>query len=111
VPDGEFTAYRDLDNGNLATIRIPADASRSNHGRHCHAEFFDIIRIQDKDGKDIQASILDNFGFKPTEIEHRFEARSDKLPCAVGMRLAGNVRFFLTRAEAELWASWGLHDE
>ena len=51
VSEGDLVVYKQLQHGDIATLKIPASARRSNAtGRKCRAEYAELLAIQDLDG-------------------------------------------------------------
>ena len=102
TPDGAFTAHKKLANGAIGTMTIPADARRSNAtGRKGRAEFADVVRIQDKDGNDIQEAR----GLRDSDFIYRVGERAipDSWDDDWTVECSHGIHFFITRFEAQEW--------
>ena len=99
VPDGDLVVYKQLANGSIATLKIPASARRSNAtGRKCRAEYAEVLAIQDLDGnaKECGVSRYDfRFVYRVGETVHPHEWCEDRW-----QECAGGIHFYLTRYEA-----------
>jgi hypothetical protein len=100
VPDGDLVVYKQLANGSIATLKIPASARRSNAtGRKCRAEYAEVLAIQDKEGGAIESDVSwydSNFVYRVGETVHPHEWCEDRW-----QECAGGIHFYLTRYEAE----------
>ena len=100
VPDGDLVVYKQLANGSIATLKIPASARRSNStGRKCRAEYAEVLAIQDKEGGAIESDVSwydSNFVYRVGETVHPHEWCEDRW-----QECAGGIHFYLTRYEAE----------
>ena len=99
VPDGDLIVYKQLQHGDIATLKIPASARRSNStGRKCRAEYAEVLAIQDLDGnaKECGGSRYDGgFVYRVGETVHPHEWCEDRW-----QECAGGIHFYLTRYEA-----------
>ena len=99
VPDGDLVVYKQLANGSIATLKIPASARRSNAtGRKCRAEYAEVLAIQDKEGGAIESDVSwydSNFVYRVGETVHPHEWCEDRW-----QECAGGIHFYLTRYEA-----------
>jgi len=97
VPEkGAFEAFKKVDKGAIAHLRIPASAKRSNAtGRKCRAERVKVLSISD--GRKKAKSARDGI-YKVGEYTECHEWCDDRWN-----ECAGGIHFFLTRAEAERW--------
>ena len=100
VPDGDLVVYKQLQRGDIATLKIPASARRSNAtGRKCRAEYAEVLAIQDLDGNAMESGVswYDNsFVYRVGETVHPHEWCEDRW-----QECAGGIHFYLTRYEAE----------
>jgi len=99
VPDGDLVVYKQLANGSIATLKIPASARRSNAtGRKCRAEYAEVLAIQDKEGGAIESDVSwydSNFVYRVGETVRPHEWCEDRW-----QECAGGIHFYLTRYEA-----------
>jgi hypothetical protein len=100
VAEGDLIGWKKLSDGEIAKIRIPASAKRSNAtGRKCRAEYAEVLEIWEGENQVSEATSQWDNSFvyrvgetvRPTNgwCEDRWEE------CAPG------IHFFLTRYEAE----------
>jgi hypothetical protein len=100
VAEGDLIGWKKLSNGEIAKIRIPASAKRSNAtGRKCRAEYAEVLEIWEGENQVSKATSQWDNSFvyrvgetvRPTNgwCEDRWNE------CAPG------IHFFLTRYEAE----------
>ena len=99
VSEGDLVVYKQLQHGDIATLKIPASARRSNAtGRKCRAEYAEVLAIQDLDGnaKECGGSRYDGgFVYRVGETVHPHEWCEDRW-----QECAGGIHFYLTRYEA-----------
>ena len=99
VSEGDLVVYKQLQHGDIATLKIPASARRSNAtGRKCRAEYAEVLAIQDLDGnaKECGVSRYDfRFVYRVGETVHPHEWCEDRW-----QECAGGIHFYLTRHEA-----------
>ena len=99
VSEGDLVVYKQLQHGDIATLKIPASARRSNAtGRKCRAEYAEVLAIQDLDGnaKECGVSRYDVwFVYRVGETVHPHEWCEDRW-----QECAGGIHFYLTRYEA-----------
>ena len=99
VSEGDLVVYKQLQHGDIATLKIPASARRSNAtGRKCRAEYAEVLAIQDLDGnaKECGVSRYDvRFVYRVGETVHPHEWCEDRW-----QECAGGIHFYLTRYEA-----------
>ena len=99
VPDGDLIVYKQLQHGDIATLKIPASARRSNAtGRKCRAEYAEVLAIQEKEGGAMESGVswYDNsFVYRVGETVHPHEWCEDRW-----QECAGGIHFYLTRYEA-----------
>lgn len=96
APQGELIVYKKCRGGVIVTLKIPAEARRSNAtGRKCRAEFADVLAV---DGADEGKSLHDDGRtvYRVGERVHCHEWCEDRW-----RECAGGIHFFLTREEAE----------
>jgi len=99
---GAFEGWKNLRNGRIAHIRIPADARRSSATtRKCRAERAEVLAVYDnEESVDCGYSIHDsNFMYRVGETVECDEWDDDRWN-----ECSGGIHFFLTRAEAKVWA-------
>ena len=100
VAEGQLIVYKKLSDGAIATLRIPAEAKRSNStGRKCRAEYAEVVAIQDANGKEQQEGVSKfdtGFCYRVGETVRADEWCDDRW-----QECAGGIHFFLTRYEAE----------
>ena len=100
VPDGDLVVYKQLAGNDIATLKIPASAGRSNAtSRKCRAEYAEVLAIQDTSGnaKECGVSRYDvRFVYRVGETVHPHEWCEDRW-----QECAGGIHFYLTRYEAE----------
>ena len=98
--DGEFTAWKKLNNGAIAKLLIPEDARRfSATGRKCRCDKAIVLAIYDKSGKEIDRETSNRtpaFVYKvgETVVPDSFDENRWN-ECSNG------IHFFITRQEAE----------
>ncbi len=99
VSEGDLVVYKQLQRGDIATLKIPASARRSNAtGRKCRAEYAEVLAIQDLDGnaKECGVSRYDvRFVYRVGETVHPHKWCEDRW-----QECAGGIHFYLTRYEA-----------
>ena len=100
LPEGDLILYNQLDTACFATLRIPAEAKRSNAtGRKCRAEYAEVLAIEDANGNSLQegCSMFDHeFIYRVGETVRPGSWCEDRWQqCAPG------IHFYLTRWEAE----------
>ena len=92
LPAGELTVYKRLAKGVICTLRIPADALRSNStGRKCRASYAIVVEGEGVSSHD--SSFIYRVGETVRPCEPFDENRWEE--CASG------IHFFITREEAE----------
>jgi len=100
VSEGDLVVYKQLQHGDIATLKIPASARRSNAtGRKCRAEYAEVLAIQDLDGnaKECGVSRYDvRFVYRVGETVHPHKWCEDRW-----QECAGGIHFYLTRYEAQ----------
>ena len=89
---GAFEAYKLLANGQIAHLRIPAEAARLGGllGRKCRAEFVEVISGEGASTHD------PSFLYAPGKTVRPHEWCDD-----VREECAGGIHFYLTQLEAE----------
>ena len=99
VSEGDLVVYKQLQHGDIATLKIPASARRSNAtGRKCRAEYAEVLAIQDKEGGAIESDVSwydSNFVYRVGETVRPHEWCEDRW-----QECAGGIHFYLTRYEA-----------
>ena len=99
VSEGDLVVYKQLQHGDIATLKIPAPARRSNAtGRKCRAEYAEVLAIQDLDGnaKECGVSRYDfRFVYRVGETVHPHKWCEDRW-----QECAGGIHFYLTSYEA-----------
>ena len=108
VTEGQLIVYKTLQHGDddvVATLRIPAEAKRSNAtGRRCRAEYAEVLAIQDRDGNEVNEGIRNwdaQDVYRVGETVHPYEWCDDRW-----QELPGGIIFYLTRWEAENYCIW-----
>jgi len=100
VSEGDLVVYKQLQHGDIATLKIPASARRSNAtGRKCRAEYAEVLAIQDKEGGAMESGVSwydNNFVYRVGETVHPHEWCEDRW-----QECAGGIHFYLTRYEAQ----------
>lgn len=100
IAEGQLIVYKKLSGDAIATLRIPAEAKRSNAtGRKCRAEYAEVVAIQDVNGKEHQEGVSkrdSSFCYRVGETVRADEWCDDRW-----QECAGGIHFFLTRYEAE----------
>lgn len=100
TPDGEFFAYKKLQDGVIAKLRIPSEAKRVSTpvGRKCRAEYAEVISMVDKSGSEVAIAKSrhdESFVYRVGEIVRPDHFDDDwRIECAPG------IHFFITRQEA-----------
>jgi hypothetical protein len=99
TPEGRFTAWKQLRDGIICELLIPADAKRSNStGRKCRAEKAVIVKLS-KAGKDVGIgySLYDSeFAYQLGEtVTAKTWEENRWIECG------GGIHFYITREEAE----------
>ena len=97
--EGEFTAFKKLKGGVIATILIPADAKRtSSVGRKCRAEFVKVIKIE----KSVDATLEEGFDSYTGKVLYKVGeiVRPDSYDPDRRLECTNGIHFFITREEA-----------
>ena len=99
VPDGDLVVYKQLQHGDIATLKIPKEARRSNAtGRKCRAEYAEVLAIESSSGESLaegQSRYNSEFVYRVGETVHPHEWCEDRW-----QECAGGIHFYLTRYEA-----------
>jgi hypothetical protein len=84
-------------------ILIPEEAKRTSSliGRKCRAEFIKVLRIQDRDGNEIQECE----GWRDNDLVYRIGEvqHADKYDSDIRVECTNGIHFFMTKKEAEDW--------
>ena len=93
-PDGEFIGWKELNNGTVAKLRIPADAARVGGliGRKCRAEYVVVLEGEGESWTTDYARVRYAPGL--TVRPHAWDP-SPFVECAPG------IHFYITRLEEE----------
>jgi hypothetical protein len=100
---GEFIAWKKLDTGAIAKLKIPAWARRVSPivGRKCRAELAIVLEIDEQNGRNIKEM--------PGQYDHDTVYRvgrvvsPDSYDASPLVECSHGIHFFLTRQEAEDW--------
>jgi hypothetical protein len=104
VPEiGEFTAFKKLDGGGIAQLRIPETARRTSSlvGRKCRASHAWVDGIWDTGGHPVPKGVTRRPGVSDTVYTVGQQVFPDGYDDDIRIECTNGIHFFITRKEAE----------